>query len=248
MAVITAKSGSQLMNVLLLEDRDFTADNQARITGRRHIHLTQILKIAVDAQLKIGRLNGKLGGGRVIKVEEAATWVEIETLDESPPPTLPITLILGLPRPKMLQRTLQTIATMGVEKLCLIQTSRVEKSFWQTPLLRPEAVHEQLLLGLEQGKATQLPLVEYHTRFRPFIEDRLPQLRQSGRRLIAHPGAGCSPVASPEEPTLLAVGPEGGFIDREVDEFVAQEFLPIHLGPRILRVETAIPVLLAKLF
>lgn len=237
------------MNVLLLEDCDFTADNQARITGRRHIHLTNILKITTDSPLKVGRLNGKLGGCRVVKVEENATWVEIENLDEPPPPTLPVTLILGLPRPKMLQRTLQTIATMGVEKLCLIQTSRVEKSFWQTPLLQPEAVHEQLLLGLEQGKATQLPEVEYHSRFRPFIEDRLPQLRQSCRRLIAHPGASYnSPVASSAEPTLLAVGPEGGFIDREVGQFITQDFMPIHLGPRILRVETAIPVLLAKLF
>jgi len=236
------------MNVLLLEDRDFTADNQARITGRRHLHLTNILKVTPDSRLNVGKLHGKLGSCRVTKVEEGSTWVEIEHLDEPPPPTLPLTLILGLPRPKMLQRTLQTIATMGVERLCLIQTNRVEKSFWQTPLLQPETVHEQLLLGLEQGKATQLPEVEYHTRFRPFMEGRLPQLRQSCRQIIAHPGAPHAPYADPAEATLLAVGPEGGFIDGEVEEFVAQGFMPIHLGPRILRVETVIPVLLAKLF
>jgi 16S rRNA (uracil1498-N3)-methyltransferase len=236
------------MNVLILEDRDFISDNQARITGRRHIHLATILKVAIGSKLSIGRLNGKLGICCVTKVEGDTTWLAIENLDEPPPPTLPLTLILGLPRPKMLQRTLQTIATMGVEKLCLVHTQRVEKSFWQTPLLQPEAVHEQLLLGLEQGKATQLPQVEYHLRFRSFIEDRLPQLCQSHRRLIAHPGAINSPSARPLEPTLLAVGPEGGFLDREVAEFAAMDFVTIHLGPRILRVETAIPVLLAKLF
>jgi 16S rRNA (uracil1498-N3)-methyltransferase len=236
------------MNVLILEDRDFTDDHQARITGRRHIHLTTILKAAVGTRLTIGKLNGNLGSGRVTAIAEDATSLAIEHLDEPPPPTLPITLILGLPRPKMLQRTLQTIATMGVETLCLIQTDRVEKSFWQTPLLRPEAVHEQLLLGLEQGKATQLPQVEYYRRFRSFIEDGFPRLRQSQRRLIAHPGANTSPAAHPGEPTLLAVGPEGGFLEREVAEFVALDFVPVHLGPRILRVETAVPVLLAKLF
>lgn len=236
------------MNVLILEDRDFTSETQALVTGRRHIHLTTILKTTPGSPLNLGRLNGKLGRGRVLAVDENATRIEIENLDKPPPPCLPLTLILGLPRPKMLQRTLQTLATMGVEKLCLIQTSRVEKSFWQTPLLQPEAVHEQLLLGLEQGKATQMPLVEYHTRFRPFIEDRLPQLCQSRRRLIAHPGAAHAPSAFPAEPTLLAVGPEGGFLDAEVAEFAARDFVPIHLGPRILRVETAIPVLLAKLF
>lgn len=236
------------MNLLLLEDRDFTSDRQVLISGRRHIHLTSILKVASGSRLQIGRLDGFMGFGRVVAVEEDATRIEIEHLDTPPPPTLPLTLILGLPRPKMLQRTLQTIATMGVQELCLIQTHRVEKSFWQTPLLRPEAVHEQLLLGLEQGKATQLPRVEYHRHFRTFIEDRLPQLCQSTRRLIAHPGALHAPSAAPTQATVLAVGPEGGFLDGEVAAFTARDFLPVHLGPRILRVETAIPVLLAKLF
>lgn len=236
------------MNLIVLEDQDFINPTQVQLTGRRHLHLTSVLKVQPGTRLSVGKLNGLQGYAEVESVNATATILKLGTLDQPPPATLPVTLILGLPRPRMLQRTLQTIATMGVEKLCLIQTSRVEKSFWQTPLLKPDAVHEQLVLGLEQGKATQLPQVEYHTRFRPFIEDVLPERYQNCRRLIAHPGAHPHPITDTTAPTVLAVGPEGGFIDQEVRQFEALGFQPVQLGQRILRVETAIPVLLAKLF
>lgn len=237
------------MNLIILEDRDFIDPTQVRLTGRRHLHLTTVIKVQPGDKLCVGKLNGPQGEAQVASVTSDTIILTVGPLAQPSPPMLPVTLILGLPRPKMLQRTLQTIATMGVEKLCLIQTSRVEKSFWQTPLLKPESVHEQLLLGLEQGKATQLPVVEYHPRFRPFIEDVLPALCQKSRRLIAHPGEHPpATTAGATTPTLLAVGPEGGFIDAEVARFMALEFQPVQLGQRILRVETAIPVLLAKLF
>ena len=236
------------MNLIVLEDRDFINPTQVQLTGRRHTHLTTVLNVQAGMRLCVGKLNGYQGLADVESVNATSVTLNIGALDLPPPATLPVTVILGLPRPKMLQRTLQTIATMGVEKLCLIQTARVEKSFWQTPLLKPQAVHEQLLLGLEQGKATQLPQVEYHTRFRPFIEDVLPARCQNFRRLIAHPGGHAAPTADATQPTLLAVGPEGGFVDQEVRQFEALGFSPVQLGQRILRVETAIPVLLAKLF
>ncbi|WP_178101944.1 16S rRNA (uracil(1498)-N(3))-methyltransferase, partial [Pseudomonas yangonensis] len=74
------------------------------------------------------------------------------SLDQPPPAKLPLTLILALPRPKMLKRVLQTVSAMGVPRLVLVNSYRVEKSFWQTPFLDPEALREQLILGLEQAR------------------------------------------------------------------------------------------------
>lgn len=236
------------MNLIILEPHHFLSATTAKLSGRHYVHIVSVLKSQIGDRLTLGQLNGKIGSGVITDISGDHILIEHMQLDNQPPVTLPLTLILGLPRPRMLQRTLQTIATMGVEKLCLVQTNRVEKSFWQTPLLKPESVHEQLILGLEQGKATQLPTIEYYPRFIPFLEDHLPNLSSGCCKIIAHPGD--YPMASSvgNQKTLLAIGPEGGFIHQELEKFVALGFIPVQLGQRILRVETAIPVLLAKLF
>ena len=95
-------------------------------------------------------------------------------LDQPPPEKLPLTLLLALPRPKMLRRVLQTVSAMGVPRLILLNSYRVEKSFWQTPFLEPAAIREQLILGLEQARDTVLPEVIIEKRFKPFVEDQLP--------------------------------------------------------------------------
>jgi 16S rRNA U1498 N3-methylase RsmE len=67
-----------------------------------------------------------------------------------------------------------------------------------------------------------------------------------GPRFVAHPGA--PPLAEVAAlPCVLAVGPEGGWIERELDTFVARGFTPVSLGPPILRVETAVAALLGQL-
>lgn len=236
------------MNIIIIEDHHHVADGRVRLSGRHFDHITQVLKSRVGDQLSVGRLNGLLGKAQVREI--GPKWVELTLLELNtpPPPALPVSIILGLPRPRMLQRTLQTIATMGVQHLHLIQSSRVEKSFWQTPLLNPQTVHEQLIIGLEQGKATQLPTIEYHQRFRPFIDDYSLAGETTANKLIAHPGPYPTARSVNGSQTILAIGPEGGFIQQEVELFRQRGFEPIQLGERILRVETAIPVLLAKLF
>lgn len=236
------------MNIIVLEEHHYVAADRVRLSGRHFEHVTQILKADVGSRLSVGQLHGLLGQAELCKIGSECIELQILELASPPPPTLPVSLILGLPRPRMLQRTLQTIATMGVEHLHLIQSSRVEKSFWQTPLLKPQALHEQLIIGLEQGKATQLPKIEFHQRFRPFIEDHALLYGSTSRKIIAHPGAFPAAESVNGARTLLAIGPEGGFVDKEVEQFRERGFEPVQLGQRILRVETAIPVLLAKLF
>ena len=65
-------------------------------------------------------------------------------LNNPPPPALPLKMIVAMPRPQMLKRILQTIACMGVDELHLLQTSKVEKSFWQSPSATDKAILSQL--------------------------------------------------------------------------------------------------------
>jgi RsmE family RNA methyltransferase len=235
------------MNLLLLCPADFTAPDQVTLHDRRFVHLRDVLRAQVGDSLSVGMLQGLRGSGHILTLSATAATVQV-TFDTAAPAALPLTLLLALPRPKMLRRTLQTIATMGVKRLVLINSYRVEKSYWQTPLLEPENLREQLLLGLEQAGDTVLPEVELVRRFKPFVEDELPARIAGTRALVAHPGDFPECPRQIAGPAWLAVGPEGGFIPYEIDKLVAAGFSPVQLGQRILRVETAVPVLLARLF
>ena len=105
-----------------------------------------------------------------------------------------------------------------------------------------------LLQGLAQSRDTRLPRVLLQHRFKPFVEDQLPHLLAGREALLAHPGDYPDCPRGLQEPALVAVGPEGGFIPYEVDKLSAAGCRPVQMGPRILRVENAVSSLLARLY
>lgn len=235
------------MNLILLFADDFTSENEVIISDRRFHHIRSVHQPEIGETLKVGLLNGNRGQGEVVSLDEKQIRLRVE-LNQAPPKPLPLTLLLALPRPKMMKRTLQTIAAMGVKEIYLINSYRVDKSYWSSPLLKPEKIEEQLLLGLEQAGDTLIPKVHLRKRFKPFVEDELPAISAKTRALVAHPYHATDCPAESEQPTTLAVGPEGGFIAYEVEKLKECGFDAIHIGERILRVENAVPVLLARLF
>jgi 16S rRNA (uracil1498-N3)-methyltransferase len=191
-------------------------------------------------------VNGRTGMGLVASVTDEQVELDVE-LSAIPPEPLPALLLVALPRPKSLKRILQSAAAFGVERIVLLESWRVEKSFWSSPLLESAALNEQLILGLEQGCGTRLPEVFIRRRFRPFVEDELPGLAAGKLALLAHPRSGALCPAHVEQPFCLALGPEGGWTPFEVDRFQAAGFFPVHLGDRILRVDQALPAFLGRL-
>lgn len=236
------------MNLILLTQDDLISPAHALVhDARRLAHIREIHGANIGETYKVGLLNGNIGHGTLLKI--SATELELELdLTQPPPPPLPLKLVLGLPRPKMLRRIFQTIATLGVKELHLVNSYRVEKSYWQTPFLNADAIHEQLVLGLEQGCDTQLPQVHLHKRFKPFVEDELPGIIANTTALVAHPYTELECPRSVDYALSLAVGPEGGFIAYEIELLEKMGFTAVHLGNRIMRVETAIPYLLGRLF
>jgi RsmE family RNA methyltransferase len=237
------------VNLLLLHPEDLQPDGTALIGGRRLQHMQQVQRVQPGQQLRAGLLGGLMGQATVQELNSHQARLALH-LDQSAPEKLPLTLILALPRPKMLKRILQTIAAMGIARLVLVNSFRVEKSFWQTPWLQDDSIREQLLLGLEQACDTVLPEVILEKRFKPFVEDRLPTLANNSLKLVAHPGdfPEC-PRSLGKQPLTLAIGPEGGWIPYEVELMrQAAGFKPVQLGPRILRVEAAVPALIARLY
>ena len=230
------------MNLILLFDADFIAEGRVRLTGRRLEHVTNVHRAAVGDELVVGVAGGRIGRGRITHLGDA---LELDvTLDREPPAPLPLTLILALPRPKVLNRVIASAASLGVKRIALVNAWRVEKSYWKSPRLSEENLRDQSILGLEQARDTILPVIEQHRLFRPFVE----QGTFEGLKLVAHPIASRDCPRAVTEHVTLAIGPEGGFIAAEVDSLQRVGFEPVSLGDRILRVETAVAALIARLF
>jgi 16S rRNA (uracil1498-N3)-methyltransferase len=228
------------MNLVLLFDDDFVSDDLVRLTGRRRDHVLNVHRAAPGDELVVGVAGGKIGTGTVTEAGEA---IEMRVrLDRDPPPALPITLIVALPRPKVLNRVIASVTSMGVKRLYLINAWRVEKSYWKSPRLAPENLREQSILGLEQARDTVLPEISLQRFFRPFLETFVA----TGRKLVAHPYATEECPRSVGEATVV-VGPEGGFIQQELESLERAGFALVTMGPRILPVETAVAALIGRL-
>lgn len=240
------------MNLLLLKPSDFddrnTGLSHVTLSDQRLKHVLEVHQAQVGDTIKVGLLDGKMGQGVISALDQTHMVISQIVLDQSPPPALPCTVIMAMPRPKMLRRILRMCGEFGVKELYLINSYRVEKSYWQTPVLQKETIDSYLIQGLEQAKDTVLPQVHIKKRFKPFVEDELKAIIGNSRALVAHPNGGKSCPHQITAPTTLVIGPEGGFIPYEVDMLIQHGCEQIHLGERIYRVENALPVLLSKLY
>jgi RsmE family RNA methyltransferase len=234
------------VNLVLLLPEDFVSEDRVILRGRRCKHIANVHRASAGDELLIGALNGKVGSGRIHRITPDEVEMTI-ALHSDPPPSLDVTLVIALPRPKVFNRVLAGATSMGVKRLFFVNAWRVEKSYWASPRLSEENVREQAIAGLEQARDTVMPAIELRRFFRRFVEDELPELAAGTTALVAHPKASVECPRHLGSAITLAIGPEGGFIDAEVASFVRAGFRSVSLGPRILRVETAVTALLSRL-
>lgn len=234
------------MNLLLLHPDDQLDSDLWHISGRRALHVRKILGLTSGSTLRAGLLNGPLGDARLLD-DDGTTITLSFSAGRQPPSALPLTLILALPRPKMLKRILIDATSLGIKRIILLNSWKVEKSYWQTPELHADLLREKLLLGLEQAGDTVLPSLELKPRFKPFVEDELADVLAGSLALLAHPGDHPEMPAALDQPVTLAIGPEGGWTEYEAGLLRDKGFQCHQFGQRILRVETAVPALVGRL-
>jgi RsmE family RNA methyltransferase len=236
------------MNIVLLEPNQITTtDNIWQIENQRQLqHLQQHIQLNCGDTLKVGVRNGQRYLTEVISVSEQQ--IRIRPIQvEAIPAKLPVHLILALPRPKVLRRIIMDAVTLGVERISLIHSYRVDKSYWQSPFL--QQLNDYVTLGLEQAGDTITPEIQLYKRFKPFVEDVLPTFISDQKpAYVAHPYAEQQMPYAIQHACSLIVGPEGGFIPYEVDLLKKNGCQAMSLGNRILRTETAVSHILGRLF
>ncbi len=235
------------MNVVLLESAEVDPEGSATMGGRRAEHVASVLGKAPGDALSVGLVGGRLGAATVVSSSKSELVLRDCTFDRRPAPKRPITVVLALPRPPVFRRLLQHLTALGVERLVLLHTKRVEKSYWMSPALEPGAIDEQVRLGLEQAVDTVPLVVERARGFKAFVQERLPSLASGARVLVAHPGEHPRCPTDVDSPVVVLIGPEGGFIPYEIERLQEAGAEPVSLGSRILRVETAMIAVLGRL-
>lgn len=234
------------MNLLLLEAAELGRDGTCTVRDHRALHLRSVIGVRPGWHVRAGVARGGVGSAEIMADDGVGITLRLSVTAPAPAP-LPVQLVLALPRPKVLTRAVETAAAFGVERIELTNAWRVDKGYLTSPRLQPDALARAARLGAEQGGTTWVPEIAIHRRLMALLDARWPG--PPAVKLIAHPGAPPieRAILGPSEPTVIAIGPEGGWIAREVETFLARGFTPVSLGASILRVETAVAAALAQI-
>ena len=236
------------MNLIILKPADLVDDDLAELSDQRAKHIVSVLKAEPGQTVRIGMLNGPMGTGTVIGTSKDKVCLECNFNVEAPK-TPGIDLLLAMPRPKVLKRLWAQLAALGVGRIVLVNASKVERCYFDSHILDPDFYTDRLIEGLQQACCTRLPEVIIRQRFKPFVEDELEGLFGDHLKLLADPSGKkrMSGFESNGSNTLLAIGPEGGWIPYELDLLQTHGFELFGMGRRILRTDTACIALLGQL-
>jgi RsmE family RNA methyltransferase len=235
------------MNIVLFEQQEIREDCSVSLADVRAKHVTEVLGAGVGSEVRIGVVEGPLGVGTVTQVGDGQVTLHC-ALEAAAPKRPRVDLLLALPRPKVLRRLWAQLAAIGVGRVLLTNSGKVERDYFDSHYVRPEGFRPYLIEGLQQARDTRVPEVSVHKQFRKLVEDEIEALSPGTRRLVAHPGAATSVRQALAEGTadrvLVAVGPEGGWNDFERNLLASRGFVEVGLGQRPLTTTTACIALL----
>jgi RsmE family RNA methyltransferase len=219
---------------LILFDRGEIGRPLSRADPRAE-HILAVLRRKEGDAFDAGLVNGPRGKGTLVRAGGEALELAFAWGAEPAPPD-PIALVVGLPRPQTARKILQEAAALGVRELHFVPTEKGEPGYARSTLWRSGEWERRLRAGAEQAFDTRLPAL---THGQP-LEEVLSRLAGAcGVALDNYESAGPLSATDLKLPLVVAVGPERGWSASERDLFRRLNFSLAHLGPRVLRTETA---------
>ena len=229
------------MNLIL-----FTAAEIARplpCDDRRAVHLLRVLRRREGDAFDAGLINGPRGKGTVIAISPEALTLSF-VWGAEPPPLDPLILIVGLPRPQTARDILRDATSLGVAAIHFVVTEKGERSYAGSTLWTSDEWRRHLIAGAEQAFDTRLPEI---THGRRLIEATAALPRDATRLALDNYDASGPLSAQPLSAgaIALAFGPERGWSNAERTALRGAGFSFVHLGARVLRLETAVTAAVA---
>jgi RsmE family RNA methyltransferase len=229
------------VNLILFDTQSNRYDLDRNDDRHRHIH--RILKAAIGDTLRVGVANGAEGTATVVQTGKDGTTLDAQWERPGRSP-LPVEVILGHPRPPVLQRLFRDLASMRIRRLTVFAGDLGERSYYASSVW--DGMETRLREGASQGRHTALPEVVRVSR----LEEALDQVGDGKSYFGAVDRAGAitfrdmlSEIAayrSDDLSVILCIGPERGFSDRETELLAHRSVRPVSLGASVLRTETAV--------
>jgi 16S rRNA (uracil1498-N3)-methyltransferase len=202
-------------------------------------HIARVLRMREGAPLAVFNGEGLEFQAEIVRVDDGSVYVrvgaQVPVTTESP---LRITLIQGVSRSERMDWTLQKATELGVVAIAPVLTSRSVVRLEE----KQAAKKQQHWLGIvsaacEQCGRARIPQVQQPSTLRTYLAN----VRKEGLRLVLSPSAPGSLAGLTTLPNKveLLIGPEGGLDDEELTNAQKSGFMPVRLGPRVLRTETA---------
>ena len=192
-------------------------------------HLGQVLRYQVGDELEVSNGRGSLFQARLTELGKKGARAEIlsQTAVDA---QSPFVLAMGILKSSdKMEWVVEKATELGVPELVFLQSERCERS-----KLNEDRLQKAALSALKQSHSAWMPVIRV-AKFQDFVAEPF-----EGRSFIAHcPDELRSHDRLDFSRSRIAVGPEGDFSDREVEQALAAGFAALSMGERVLRSETA---------
>jgi len=209
----------------------------AELTGEQALHLTRVLRVEVGQRYEISD-NQRVYLSEVDTARKERVLFRI--IEEIPAvfPVVSVVLLVSLIKFERLELILEKATELGVERIVPVVASRSEKGLDRAAAKRMERWSKIVLEASQQSRRARLPELE-----RPLML-REAFACEAGHRYLLEENANGQPLLSALPDTVsagvaLLIGPEGGWTDAEREQAAVRGWVPVSLGPQILRTETA---------
>lgn len=237
---------------LFFVDRGDIGETEAKITGSDVNHIKNVLRMKPGDKVRISDGEALCYNCRIRAFEEEAVRLELLSRDEDGT-ELPARIVLfqGLPKGDKMELVIQKNVELGAARIVPVATRRsvvkLDGKKAEAKVRRWNAISES---AAKQSKRTVVPEVGPVLSFKEAVDlaadfdcKLFPYENAEGMERTREILSGVKPGMQ----IAVFIGPEGGFEEEEVAYAREKGFLPITLGRRILRTETAGFVLLSAL-
>ena len=233
LASLRVETTLEEVNLVLITEAEVEAG--LAVDDPRSRHLLDTVKLIAGETFHVGVENARRGIATLNTVSPRVLFSVV--WEKTAQRRLPLTVLVGLPRPQTAKKVLHDLASLGAAKIIFFEAGKGDPGYLASSLWKDGEWREHVVKGTEQACSTMVPEV---TRVGSLAE-ALVGLEANAWRLALDPyeAAGAPEISSPAKAAVLAIGPERGFADEERAALRAAGFSFAHLGDRILRVEAA---------